>query len=157
MISKTFIFSSYVVVILLLFISVYADNKTGEEINWQVISSGGSEGTSTNYNLNGTAGQTAIGVGSSGSYGLSHGYWQTFITDPTCCIVRGDALHDNQLILVNDLVFLVNHVFKGGPPPICPEEGDALADNGLILVNDLVYLNRVDFSSFQKKWVITPF
>ncbi len=58
----------------------------------------------------------------------------------SCCLVRGDALHDNQLILVNDLVFLVNHVFKGGPPPLCIDEGDALADNGLILVNDLVYL-----------------
>ncbi len=58
----------------------------------------------------------------------------------SCCVLRGDALHDNQLILVNDLVYLVNYVFKGGPPPICPEEGDALADNGLILVNDLVFL-----------------
>ncbi len=63
-----------------------------------------------------------------------------FYVEPSCCQVRGDALHDNQLILVNDLVFLVNHVFKGGPSPICPEEGDALADNGLILVNDLVFL-----------------
>ncbi len=57
-----------------------------------------------------------------------------------CCDTRGDALHDNQLILVNDLVYLVNYVFKGGPQPMCAEEGDALADNGLILVNDLVYL-----------------
>ncbi len=60
--------------------------------------------------------------------------------DVICCEVRGDALHDNGLILVNDLVFLVNFVFKGGPPPSCLEEGDALADNGLILVNDLVFL-----------------
>ncbi len=60
--------------------------------------------------------------------------------DQTCCLQRGDALHDNQLILVNDLVFLVNYVFKGGPSPFCLEEGDALADNGLILVNDLVFL-----------------
>ncbi len=62
------------------------------------------------------------------------------IGDACCCIIRGDALHDNQLILVNDLVSLVNYVFKSGSPPSCPEEGDALADNGLILVNDLVYL-----------------
>ncbi len=60
--------------------------------------------------------------------------------DQSCCLLRGDALHDNQLILVNDLVFLVNYVFKGGPAPFCLEEGDALADNGLILVNDLVFL-----------------
>ncbi len=117
-----------------------SDDKAGEEINWQVISSGGTVGSSTNYTLNGTAGQTAIGYGTSATYGLSHGFWQTSGGSPTCCVVRGDALHDNGLILVNDLVYLVNHVFKGGPPPICPEEGDALADNGLILVNDLVYL-----------------
>jgi len=74
--------------------------------------------------------------------GNSDIYFDVFVNpvDTGCCVVRGDALHDNGLILVNDLVFLVNHVFKGGPPPICPEEGDALADNGLILVNDLVYL-----------------
>ncbi len=140
MINKTIVISSYLIVILLFFTSTNADDKTGEEVNWQVISSGGSSGTSGTYELSGTTGQTAVGDGSSASYGLSHGYWQTFITDPTCCVVRGDALHDNGLILVNDLVYLVNHVFKGGPPPICPEEGDALADNGLILVNDLVYL-----------------
>jgi hypothetical protein len=57
-----------------------------------------------------------------------------------CCLVRGDAKHDNQLILVDDIVYLVDHLFKGGPAPVCPEEGDAKADNGLILVDDIVYL-----------------
>ncbi len=65
----------------------------------------------------------------------------------SCCHTRGDALHDNGLILVNDLVFLVNYVFKSGPPPSCVEEGDALADNGLILVNDLVFLVNYVFKS----------
>ncbi len=65
----------------------------------------------------------------------------------SCCRTRGDALHDNQLILVNDLVYLVNYVFKSGPPPSCVEEGDALADNGLILVNDLVFLVNYVFKS----------
>ncbi len=128
------------ILLLMLFATGLTDTKAGEEINWQVISSGGSTGSSTNFNLSGTVGQTAVGIGSSASYGLNHGYWQTVGGSQTCCVVRGDALHDNGLVLVNDLVFLVNHVFKGGPPPICPEEGDALADNGLILVNDLVFL-----------------
>ncbi len=48
---------------------------TGEEINWQVISAGGTSGTSTNYALKGTLGQTAVGCGSSPSFGLSHGFW----------------------------------------------------------------------------------
>jgi len=57
-----------------------------------------------------------------------------------CCLVRGDAKHDNQLILVDDIVYLVDHLFKGGPAPVCPEEGDAKNDNGLILVDDIVFL-----------------
>ncbi len=65
-----------------------------------------------------------------------------------CCIKRGDALHDNQLVLVNDLVYLVNYVFKGGPPPPCLEEGDVVLPlDDLILVNDLVYLVNFVFKS----------
>jgi hypothetical protein len=120
--------------------TIIAEDKSGEEINWQVISSGGSTGSSTNYNLSGTVGQTAVGTGSSATYGLNHGYWQTTGGSPDCCLVRGDAKHDNQIILVDDIVYLVDHLFKGGPAPPCLDEGDAKADNGLILVDDIVYL-----------------
>jgi len=130
---------SLITVISLCFITVIAGNRAGEEINWQVISSGGKSGSSTNYNLCGTVGQTAVGTGSSASYDLSHGYWFSSGSS-TCCLVRGDAKHDNQIILVDDIVYLVDHLFKGGPAPICPEEGDVKADNGLILVDDIVYL-----------------
>jgi hypothetical protein len=127
------------VLLLMLFATGLTDSKTGEEINWQVISSGGSTGSSTNYNLSGTVGQTAVGIGSSTNYGMNHGYWQT-LGSQGCCLVRGDAKHDNQIILVDDIVYLVDHLFKGGPPPPCLDEGDAKADNGLILVDDIVYL-----------------
>ncbi|MFH2048214.1 MAG: hypothetical protein ABIJ12_02120, partial [bacterium] len=57
----------------------------------------------------------------------------------TCCQLRGDAKH-NGGVLVDDLVFLVNYIFKGSMiPPSCAEEGDAKA-NGGILVDDLVFL-----------------
>ena len=62
-------------------------------------------------------------------------------TDPQvcgCCLLRGDAKH-NGGILVDDIVYLVNHLFKGGPAPDCLDEGDAKA-NGGILVDDIVYL-----------------
>ena len=51
---------------------------TGETIKWQVISGGGNSGTSTNYELSSTIGQTATGKGSSTNYNLGHGYWQVF-------------------------------------------------------------------------------
>jgi len=59
-----------------------------------------------------------------------------------CCAVRGDvALPKDYVVLVNDVVFLVNYVFKGGPAPSCLEEGDcAVPLDGLTLVNDLVCL-----------------
>ena len=42
------------------------------------------------------------------------------VPDPNvcgCCVTRGDAKHDNGIILVDDIVYLVDHLFKGGPPP----------------------------------------
>ncbi len=58
-----------------------------------------------------------------------------------CCNhdgIRGDANYDLSLN-VTDLVFLVNFVFKSGPPPPCFEEADPNSD-GSILVNDLVLM-----------------
>jgi hypothetical protein len=106
-----------------------ANPTTGEQINWQVISSGGTAGTSTNFGLNGTAGQTAVGFGSSTNFGLSHGFWQEFGGSSECDCIPGDANGDEQ-INVGDAVYIIAYVFKGGPPPvpyaIC--SGDANCD-----------------------------
>ena len=117
-----------------------SEPATGEEINWQVISSGGTEGTSSNYILQGTTGQTAVGLGTSASYGLSHGFWQEF-GGGTCCNhdgIRGDVDY-NMGLNVADLTYLVDYLFKGGDPPPCDIEGDVDASGG-INVADLTYM-----------------
>ena len=119
-----------------------AEPATGEEINWQVISSGGTEGTSTNYTLKGTLGQTAVGTGSSTSYGLSHGFWQEF--GGGCCNhdgIRGDADYSGWAPNVGDVAYLVSYLFDQppGPAPPCFEEGDVDA-SGSINVGDLSHL-----------------
>jgi hypothetical protein len=125
---------------------------TGEEINWQVISSGGTDGASTNFNLKGTAGQTAVGSGGSANFGLNHGYWQNFVGDTTCCQNRGnvDGQFDGAFpVTVSDLTYLVAFLFSGGPAPPCEEEGnvDALFDGIFpITVSDLTYLVAFLFS-----------
>ena len=122
------------------------DPATGEGINWQVISSGGTEGTSTNYTLKGTLGQTAVGYGSSTNYGLSHGFWQEF--GGGCCNhdgMRGDVNY-NMVLNVQDLTYLVNYLFKSGPPPPCEKEGDVNGD-GNTNVQDLTYLVNYLFKS----------
>ena len=128
-----------------------ADPAQGEEINWQVISSGGTEGTSTNYTLKGTVGQTAVGYGSSANYGLSHGFWQEF--GGGCCNhdgIRGDVDY-NMGINVGDLTYLVCHLFcppgcpgypGNCPAPPCMEEAnvDASIPPPGVNVGDLAYL-----------------
>jgi hypothetical protein len=125
--------------------------KAGEEINWQVISSGGLiNGTSDNYSLSGTAGQTAVGGGTSDSYGMNHGFWQTF----GCCDTPGDANNDGTCN-IGDEVFLGNFVFRSGQcddppgnpvgcPPECLAEGDANADGG-VNIGDEVFLGNYIF------------
>ncbi len=118
-----------------------ASPATGEQINWQVISSGGTSGSSASYQLAGTVGQTVVGFGSSTNYGLSHGFWQVFGEDTTCCNhdgIRGDVNYDMGLN-VADITYMVAYLFQGGPPPPCPEEGDVNGD-GSTNVADLTYI-----------------
>lgn len=118
-------------------------SKAGETIDWQVISSGGSKGTSAGYSLTGTAGQTATGTGSSASYGMSHGFWQA-TTEGSYC-VPGDA-NESGGVDIDDVVYLISYIFSGGPPPV-PEIccGDA---NGsyAVDIDDVVYLIAYIFS-----------
>ena len=115
---------------------------TGEQINWQVISSGGARGTSTNYVLIGTVGQTAVGYGNSTNYGLSHGFWQVF----GCCQNRGNAdgiTGPGGPVDVADLTYLVAYLFQGGTAPPCEPEGNVdgiVGVGGPIDVADLTFL-----------------
>jgi hypothetical protein len=52
--------------------------------------------------------------------------------------VRGDANHD-QNVNLGDVVYLINYVFKSGPPPLPFFSGDANNDKN-ININDVVYL-----------------
>lgn len=112
-----------------------ASKASGEEIGWQVISSGGDiNGTSTNFGLSGTVGQTAIGLGGSDNFRLSHGFWQEFAESGMC----GDANGD-ETINIADAVYIIDYVFRGGPPPDPLCVGDANGD-GSVNVADAVHL-----------------
>lgn len=120
-----------------------ASPATGEQINWQVISSGGGRGSSTSFILATTIGQTAVGFGGSTNYGLRHGFQQAFGGGGGCCDNRGDVDHSGG-VDVGDLTYIVDYLFRGGPPPVCDESGyyaEADVDNsGGIDVGDLTYI-----------------
>jgi hypothetical protein len=114
--------------------------QSGEQIKWQVVAGGGSKGTSTNYTLSGTAGQTATGTGSSTGYNVLQGYWQNFAAPFLCGDANGDASVD-----ISDAVSLIAYIFSGGSAPNPVLAGDANCDVA-VDISDVVYLIAYIFS-----------
>jgi hypothetical protein len=110
--------------------------RTGEQIDWKVISSGGTEGASENFQMMGTAGQTATGFAGSTNFKVSHGYWYSSVFGPS--YVCGDA-DGNGIINISDAVYLISYIFGGGPAPEPVVSGDADC-NQIVNISDAVYL-----------------
>ena len=121
------------VMLLLLTATGLTDDKSGEQINWQVISNGGTSGSSASYDLDATFGQIVIGEGSSATYDLYHGYWQVFGGgDTSCCVgLTGDVNMDGTVDIA-DLTAVIGYLFIPPNTPLdCPEEGNADGDGGI--------------------------
>lgn len=58
--------------------------------------------------------------------------------DDYCCQNRGDIDHSGQ-VNVADISYMVDYLFRGGPPPVCVGESD-VDGSGFINVADLTYL-----------------
>lgn len=117
-----------------------------EEIDWQVISSGGTDGSSASFSLAGTVSQTAVGFGSSASFRLSHGFWQQIGAGGPCDAEIGDA-DESGGIDIDDVVYLIAYIFSGGLPPVpyAVASGDATCEC-VVDIDDVVYLIAYIFS-----------
>jgi hypothetical protein len=98
-----------------------------EEINWQVISSGGTDGNSTNFKLVGTLGQTGTGYGSSTDYGVSHGFWQGYAPAGCCGRYTGGYTGNTNCDPegrrnLADITQLISRVYITPETPLCCEE-----------------------------------
>jgi hypothetical protein len=52
----------------------------------------------------------------------------------------GDATFDGQLRDVSDVVYLINYLYRGGPPPPHPISADINGPDRLIDIEDVLYL-----------------
>jgi hypothetical protein len=113
------------------------DPAAGEEIKWQVIASGGTDGSSENFRLAGTAGQIAVGIGGSENFGITHGFWQLWY-------IVGDADGSGE-VKIEDVIYLIAYIFSGGPPtePLLAGDADCSGD---VDIDDVVYLILYLFS-----------
>jgi len=74
------------------------------------------------------------------------------VCDSINCIPynRGDVNGDG-VIKASDVVFLIDYLFKSGPPPDPLESGDVNCD-GLIKCSDVVYLINYLFKGGPPPW-----
>ena len=122
-----------IALILVLATAMAGEPKEGEQIDWHVISSGGTHATSTNYILDGTLDQTAIGFSQNDTYTLNSGFWQVFEPGFLC----GDPNNDGS-VNVSDAVWIINFVFTNGPEPEPWASGEVNCD-GALNISDAVW------------------
>jgi len=115
------------------------DPQTGEEINWQVVSSGGTKSSSPNYVLQGTTGQTATGTGTSTNYAANHGFWQEF--EPT--LMCGDVDTSGVFDFIDMALF--EFYFRTGESPTMPLTIGDVDQCGSINLADYTYVHDYFF------------
>jgi hypothetical protein len=130
--------------------------NASEQIRWQVISSGGTDGHATTYALKGTIGQTAVGHAQTTQYAVDHGFWQPFAIDTSCCgrytggyTGNTDCDIDGKRNLA-DITVLIDHVYISKTNLCCRENGnvDGSLDGKINLADitaliDHVYISKL--------------
>ncbi len=123
--------------------SASAVDEKGRQIKWQIVCTGGGCGNDNVrfgfvlqdfHILCGSVGQTAVGPGSSASFGINSGYWQETIYG----FLRGDVNCDG-IINLGDVIYLLNYLFKNGREPRIYAAGDVNCDDTIEL-GDVIYL-----------------
>jgi len=115
-------------------ISGTVNPTAGEQIKWQVVSSGGNRGTSTNFVLSATVGQTAVGSAASPNFRVNQGFWQSFVT--SCCTGTTGNVNMTGIVDLGDLSALVSYLTGGGYILPCQPEANVNA-TGIVDLSDL--------------------
>ena len=145
---KNLIFILFSLLIILTGSLLAKNTKSNVKINWQTISAGGIQSSSANYGLVGSVEQAMMGINTSTNYNLNANFWQKFGTGDCCVGIRGNVDGDSQnKININDIIYLINFDFLGGPPPKCFEEADVNGDGDNPNSNDILYLINYAFKN----------
>ncbi len=143
----------YIKVISIAFVSIFlwcgmsiaADIRAAENIDWEVVSGGAGVSSCPNYFLIGTIGQTAAGPVTSGDYGTNQGYVQDFGQFFVCDCIPGNFNEDGYINVV-DIIDLIDYKFREGPPPhpyaVCNGDADC---NCIVNVIDIMLLINYKF------------
>jgi hypothetical protein len=123
--------------LLLLFASATLANDLRE-----VTATGGNSSESPSYRLSSTVGQAVTGLVAAGERVASQGFWGGM--GKPFFFVCGD-LDGDSLVNITDVVFIIDRIFLGGPPPSDEKVGDVNCDDRLD-ISDAVYLIQYIFN-----------
>lgn len=116
-------------------------------MDWQVVSTtAGGLQKSSGYKLFSVTGQPSpVGEASSSAHRLQSGYIPEFGGNGSCCTLAGNANGDDK-VNIGDAIFIVNYLFRSGPPPTCMDQANANCD-AAVNIGDAVYLVNYLFRS----------
>ncbi len=87
---------------------------------WSVNGGGAIDVTGTNYGLGLSVGQAAAGFVAGTNYNLGVGFWYGAASGGGCPMTILGDVDLGGTVTSGDIIYLVNFVFKGGPPPVIP-------------------------------------
>ncbi len=126
-------------------IYVIKTNQEGDTLWTRIF---GGSGGDVGYDVQQTSDGSYIVVGATADpYGLSDLYLLKISAFPEPGI-RGDANGDGR-VTISDVVYLVNYLFRGGPPPQPLTAGDANCD-GIVDLGDVIWLLNYLFKGGSK-------
>ena len=124
--------------------------KSSEEIRWQVVASGATNGQGSAYAIKGTVGQTAVGLSQAVQYSVHHGFWQAGAADTSCCgrytggyTGNTDCDTDGKMNL-QDVTRLIDRIYLSKIQLCCEENGDTNEDGvkDVTRLIDHIYLSK---------------
>jgi len=84
---------------------------------WSVNGGGATQVSGTNYGLGLSVGQAAAGYATGTNYDIGVGFWYGAAPGGGCPMTIFGDVDLGGTVTSGDIIYLVNFVFKGGPPP----------------------------------------
>jgi hypothetical protein len=111
---------------------VLAQTSTNFDQSWHVLSGAGAPVSSTNFAVDGSLSQLAIGIAESSNYRMESGYWY----GPITCIISGDLDCDCQVNIAD--VMRVASLWRCRSGDKCYNDYCDIDEDGVINVVDIM-------------------
>ena len=122
-----------------------ATSTAAFSIPWQSINAGGVvNASSSNHRVDHTVRQTASGTSSSAAHRVHAGFWYGLLESENCPITMTGDVNLSGSLTSADIIYLVNHVFKGGAAPLpCSASGDVNCNGSVTSADVISMVNHV--------------